>query len=279
MLTKKHKAILELKINRSVDTQLIGNYKTNFKNKGIEFADFREYISGDDAKDIDWGASSKTDKTLVKLYDEERELDVHFLPFFGEDIDTEFGKIKKREIFEEVLYILGVSTLKEQNKFAGLHYNNGKKQLFPLGKSNAHFHDYFSKIEKNIFKNDNISEQLGYFNNLSVKNSLVILFTSSLEIDSKILKIAALKNDIIVCHIFHSFENSLDGSGIFGLKNGDTKIFIDLDDHDKKEHYRKIRKEKIINFRSQVRKSGAGYLYLDEKSHIFGDLYTFFKNR
>jgi hypothetical protein len=42
----------------------------------------------------------------------------------------------------------------------------------------------------------------------------VFLFTSELDIDKKQLKIAALKNDLVVCNIFHSFENNLDDTGI-----------------------------------------------------------------
>jgi hypothetical protein len=52
---------------------------------------------------------------------------------------------------------------------------------------------------------------LKHFNSLKIKNNLVFLFTSDLEIDDKQLKIAALKNDLIICNIFHSFENSLEG--------------------------------------------------------------------
>jgi hypothetical protein len=47
---------------------------------------------------------------------------------------------------------------------------------------------------------------------LKIKNSLVFLFTSELDIDEKILKIAALKNDLVICNVFHSFENSLDSN-------------------------------------------------------------------
>jgi uncharacterized protein (DUF58 family) len=82
MLTKKHKNVLELQTNKFVETLMVGNYKTHFKNTGIEFADFREYQDSDDAKNIDWVTSSKVGKTMMKLFDEQRELDIYFLPFF-----------------------------------------------------------------------------------------------------------------------------------------------------------------------------------------------------
>lgn len=293
MLTKKHKWVLELKTNHFVETLMVWNYKTHFKNTWIEFADFREYQPWDDAKKIDFITSSKVGKTLVKLYEEERELDVYFLPFFGEEINFELNNINKRNIFEEVLYVLWISTIKQQNKFGSLYYDSNKRNIFPLWKWIAHFYDYFSKIEKNNFsqnknfiqkllnnKNENnISDKLKFFNNLNIKNSLVFLFTSDLEIDEKQLKIAALKNDLVICNIFHSFENSLDDDWIVWFSSWEENIFIDLDNEKKKSEYRKLRKQKVINFRRLVRKSWANYLYFDEKINVFAELYKFFQAR
>jgi hypothetical protein len=293
MLTKKHKWVLELETKHFVETLMIGNYKTHFKNKWIEFADFREYQAWDDAKSIDFITSSKVWKTLVKLYEEERELNVHFLPFFWEEINFELNNINKRDIFEEILFILWISTVKQQNKFWSMYYNSWNRKLFPLWKGISHFYDYFSKIEKNNFWNNNSfikniltkrteetsSGKLKYFNNLKIKNSLVFLFTSDLEIDEKQLKIAALKNDLVICNIFHSFENNLDEKWIVWFTDWQKDLFIDLDNKDKKEQYKQLRKNKVINFRKTVRKTGASYLYFDEKTNIFWEFYKFFKNR
>jgi hypothetical protein len=232
---------------------------------------------------------------MMKLFDEQRELDIYFLPFFWEDLNFSLKWINKREIFEEILYIIWISTIKEQNKFGSLYYNNNTAKLFPLGKSNAHFHDYFSKIENNSFtqnqllsedinKNqkiawNNISDKLKYFNSLKIKNNLVFLFTSELAIDNKILKIAALKNDLVICNVFHSFENSLEWKWIVWLKLGWKEIFINLDNKKKKLEFQKLRKEKVINFRKNILKSWAKHLYFDEKINVFWELNKFFKNR
>jgi uncharacterized protein (DUF58 family) len=45
----------------------------------LEFADYREYAPGDDPRSIDWHAFSRLDRLFVKLYEEERDLPVHFL--------------------------------------------------------------------------------------------------------------------------------------------------------------------------------------------------------
>jgi len=59
-------------------TNLSGGYSTIFKGAGLEFRDFRAYTSMDDAKRIDWKASLKTDRLVVREYEEERNAEVLF---------------------------------------------------------------------------------------------------------------------------------------------------------------------------------------------------------
>jgi len=54
-------------------------YKIIFRGKGLEFDSYREFYPDDDAKDIDWKASTKANKLLVKQYVEERDLNIMFV--------------------------------------------------------------------------------------------------------------------------------------------------------------------------------------------------------
>ena len=57
-----------------------GNYEAvNKKGTSIEFADYQEYLPGDDFRYIDWNIYGRLDKLLVKTFKEEEELSVHIL--------------------------------------------------------------------------------------------------------------------------------------------------------------------------------------------------------
>src|SRR4029434_10158913 len=45
----------------------------------LEFADYRNYAWGDDPRMIDWAVYARLDRLFVKLFEQERDLDVHFL--------------------------------------------------------------------------------------------------------------------------------------------------------------------------------------------------------
>ncbi|GAX60713.1 uncharacterized conserved protein [Candidatus Scalindua japonica] len=57
-----------------------GNYEAaNKKGTSIEFADYQEYMPGDDFRYIDWNIYGRLDKLLIKTFKEEEELSVHVL--------------------------------------------------------------------------------------------------------------------------------------------------------------------------------------------------------
>lgn len=71
---------LDIKANREFLAQtLSGNWLSSFKGRGIEFSDYRQYTSGDDASMIDWRASLRARKILVKELTEEKNLNVFIL--------------------------------------------------------------------------------------------------------------------------------------------------------------------------------------------------------
>jgi len=68
-------------------------YKLLFRGKGLEFEAYRDYNPDDDASDIDWKASLRGQKLLVKQYREERDLKIIFMIDVGSNMV--FGSSKK----------------------------------------------------------------------------------------------------------------------------------------------------------------------------------------
>lgn len=49
------------------------------KGSGVEFADHRNYVAGDDFRFVDWGVYQRFGKLLVRLYEEEEDLSIYFI--------------------------------------------------------------------------------------------------------------------------------------------------------------------------------------------------------
>ncbi len=67
---------IQIRARRRAASMTAGNYRSIFRGAGIEFAEAREYVSGDDARRIDWNVTARMGTPWVKEYVEERELTV-----------------------------------------------------------------------------------------------------------------------------------------------------------------------------------------------------------
>ncbi|HOG24343.1 MAG TPA: DUF58 domain-containing protein, partial [Candidatus Omnitrophota bacterium] len=69
---------IEIHTTRLVNDLFGGEYESVFKGQGIEFADVREYVPGDDIRTIDWNVTARSNQAFVKKFVETRELTVIF---------------------------------------------------------------------------------------------------------------------------------------------------------------------------------------------------------
>lgn len=53
-----------------------GSFKSLYHGQGIEFSGVREYLRGDDVRAIDWNVTARSGKPYVKIFEEERELQI-----------------------------------------------------------------------------------------------------------------------------------------------------------------------------------------------------------
>ena len=63
--------LLELNTRKLVNSIFAGQYKSSFRGQGMTFADFREYVAGDDVRNISWILTARTGKTYIQQFEEE----------------------------------------------------------------------------------------------------------------------------------------------------------------------------------------------------------------
>jgi uncharacterized protein (DUF58 family) len=64
---------VELRTNRLVNDMMVGAYLSHFKGRGMDFEELREYMPGDEVRDIDWNVTYRMGRPFVKRFREERE--------------------------------------------------------------------------------------------------------------------------------------------------------------------------------------------------------------
>lgn len=70
---------LELKARTVVEGFLAGLHRSPFKGFSVEFAEYRQYMTGDDLSTIDWKVYARSDRYYVKKFEEETNLECRLL--------------------------------------------------------------------------------------------------------------------------------------------------------------------------------------------------------
>jgi uncharacterized protein (DUF58 family) len=70
---------LRLHVRKSLAGHLRADRRSRRLGSSLEFADYRNYASGDDPRRIDWSIYGRLDRLMTKLYEEEEDLEVTIL--------------------------------------------------------------------------------------------------------------------------------------------------------------------------------------------------------
>ena len=65
---------IEIRTRRLVSDTMVGQYQSVFKGQGMDFDEVREYMPGDEVRNIDWNVTARLNQPFVKQFVEEREL-------------------------------------------------------------------------------------------------------------------------------------------------------------------------------------------------------------
>jgi len=140
-------------------------YKIIFRGKGLEFDSYRDYAPDDDARDIDWMASKRANRTLVKQYIEERDLKIMFVVDVSENMIFGSTEKLKCEYAAEVCAALSHLIMVNGDKIGFVFFNSGiTKVVFPEA----------GKKQFNIFV-DELSDPLAYGGISDLKSALNFL--------------------------------------------------------------------------------------------------------
>lgn len=137
---------VEVRTNRLVNDTMVGAYLSHFKGRGMDFEELREYMPGDEVRDIDWNVTYRMGRPFVKRYREERELgvvlavDVSASSGFGSQDRT------KREFATEIAGTLAMSASRSSDKVALLLFSD-RVELFLPAQGSATYPANFSRTD------------------------------------------------------------------------------------------------------------------------------------
>jgi uncharacterized protein (DUF58 family) len=91
-----------------------GERRSKRRGQSVEFADYRNYVIGDDLRFIDWNIYARLDRLFLKLFLEEEDLSLYILADVSKSCD--FGEPNKSQYIKQVAAALGYVGLVNYNR-------------------------------------------------------------------------------------------------------------------------------------------------------------------
>jgi len=252
----KLKKIL-VRAKRQVFSEMVGNNPSIFQGEGYDFVELREYMAGDDIRHIDWNITAKMQKPYIKLFKEERELNVVAVSILNGSVH--FGSKKfKQDTIAEIIAHLSFSVIKNGDILSSYIFTD--KMVSHL-KPSKKIHQVQKSVDE-ILNFDALHQQVDFKNIVATlfkrlkRKSLILIVGDFFEIPN--LKLLAKKHEVVAIIVrdkieenppqlgFSSLVDPEDGSSIEGDFNAHSiKNYIkQIESHDHKL-YESFRKEHI----------------------------------
>ena len=168
---------IEIRTTGIVNSVLSGAYSSSFKGQGMEFAEVREYVPGDEIRSIDWNVTARHGTPYIKKFIEERELTVILV--VDASSSGEFGSQSemKGEVMATISALLAFSATSNNDRVGLLIFTSQVEMFIPPKKGRKHVLRvirellYFKPKEKGT----NLSLALEYLNKILTRKAVVFV--------------------------------------------------------------------------------------------------------
>ena len=275
---------IQFKAKYMVNDAFAGEYLSVFKGRGMEFEEVREYVPGDDIRNIDWNVTARSNKPYIKTFRDERELVVFFL--VDVSASSKFGTHKKfkNEVAAEITALLAYTALRNNDKVGLIIFSDHVEHYIPPKKGRGHVWSLIRDIlsyESKAKKTD-INVPIEFMNKVMKKKAITFLisdfqgkgFENQLRTFSK-------KHDLVAISITDPREIEIPNIGYIELEDAETgeAILINTSDLKRVNSFSKKARGQIKEKQGFFQKNGIDFLDVRTDGSYFDSLIKFFRKR
>jgi len=275
---------LELKARTIVEGFLSGLHRSPFKGFSVEFAEYRQYIPGDDLSTIDWRVYARSDRYYVKKFEEETNLDCHVMLDVSGSMAYGSTAMTKFEYSACIAASLGFLMNRQRDAVGLTAFDEKIVAMLPASSRPGHLRGVLVTLDRmKPGSRTNVSKPLHQLADSIVKRGMVVLISDLLDDPESVIR--GLKhfqfrgNDVIVFHVLdpHELEFPFDRATRF--EDLETSEEIMAVPGAVRDHYLKEIGALIERYRRELGAAGIDYQLLSTKHPLELALLSYLSTR
>lgn len=272
---------LEIYTRRLLTSSLVGDSRSAVKGSGFEFDQIRDYAVGDDVRFIDWHASSRMNKLLVKQYMQERSRTIYLLVDCSSSRMFGSSGVARSEIIAQVASVLSLISGYAQDRVALILFSDHVERVIQPNKGMYHVRTIMELLFNYIptQKSTSIKTALDYLLAIPARDALVFIISDFIDQDfERSLRLVGKKHDCIAIRCLDTYEQQMPSVGFLMIEDAESGA----------EHMLDARQVSSINEQLQARIQEQNKLFtscgidrIDIAMHkpFIGELIRFFRYR
>lgn len=224
---------IEIYTRRLLSGSLVGDARSAQKGTGLEFDQIRDYQQGDDVRFIDWNASTRMDRILVKEYFEERSRTVllavdisHSNAFAGAAHQS------KHDMVAQVASVLALVADYGKDHVGLILFSEEVELYIPPARGNSHVRTIMNTVfaHEPRGKETRLSSAFAFLAQLKKRDALVFLISDLIdESPCKERAMIARLYDLVAVRCSDERERSLPAVGFVMVQDLETGAITELD--------------------------------------------------
>lgn len=260
---------MELKARTVVEGFLSGLHRSPFKGFSVEFAEYRQYLPGDDLSTIDWKVYARSDRHYVKKYEEETNLECHLLLDVSGSMAYRGAAPMSKLEYGSVLAASLAFLMNRQRDATGLIAFDEKIRFrLPAGARPGHLHALLLALERlEPGTKSNVARPLHQLAEALLKRSLVVLVSDLLDDPEPVVR--GLKHlrfrgtDVVVFQVLDPNELTFPFRGASTFRDVESAASVTADPAAIRKAYLREVAGLTLTYDRELRGAGIDYVQLD----------------
>ncbi|MCK6555215.1 DUF58 domain-containing protein [Candidatus Binatia bacterium] len=223
---------IQIRTSHLVSDVFAGQYHSVFKGRGMEFAEVRHYLPGDDVRTIDWNVTARTGVPHVKRFVEERELTVMLL--VDASASTHFGTVRqlKSEMAAELAAVFAFSAITNNDKVGLVMFSDHIELSLRPKKGTRHVLRVIREVLsfKPRGRGTNIAAALEHLGHVSKRRCVTFVISDFLDPTARAaLALANRRHDVVGVVLDDPSDSSLPDVGLIELEDAESgdRLMVD----------------------------------------------------
>lgn len=263
---------LRLPMRQAAASALAGAYRSRFRGRGVDFLESRNYLPGDDIRNMDWRVTARTGKAHTKVFQEERERPVLIVLDASPSLYFGTRQRLKSVAAGQMAAAIAWAAIRRGDRVGGFLFAPGRhRELRPAGGRRGAMRmiqglvDWLVPGQPESVETEPMSVALERVRHTVRPGSLVVIISDFFRMDedcNRHLSRLRQHNDVIGCQVLDAAEYRLP-EGRYPISDGEQATLLDMGQRESRGRYDAMVSSHLEEPRRMFRKHQCGWLVLN----------------